>query len=114
MGTAGYMSPEQVRGKKADTRSDIFAFGAILQEMVTGERTFLKPTSAETLTAILNEDAPAITEFAPTAPLGSSANRAARTREKSGAEISVGLRYGFRPRRIIGVGYIGSRRSSAV
>ena len=70
MGTAGYMSPEQVRGKKADARSDIFAFGAILQEMVTGERTFLKPTSAETLTAILNEDAPAITEFAPSAPLG--------------------------------------------
>ena len=70
MGTAGYMAPEQVRGKKADARSDIFAFSAILQEMVTGERTFQKPTSAETLTAILNEDAPAITELAPTAPLG--------------------------------------------
>ncbi len=47
MGTAGYMAPEQVRGKKADARSDIFAFSAILQEMVTGERTFQKPTSAE-------------------------------------------------------------------
>src|SRR6185312_694689 len=70
MGTAGYMSPEQVRGKKADARSDIFAFSAILQEMVTGERTFQKPTTAETLTAILNEDAPAITELAPAAPLG--------------------------------------------
>ena len=53
MGTAGYMAPEQVRGKEADARSDIFAFSAILQEMVTGERTFQKPTSAETLTAIL-------------------------------------------------------------
>jgi serine/threonine protein kinase len=70
MGTAGYMAPEQVRGKKADARSDIFAFSAILQEMVTGERTFQKPTSAETLTAILNEDAPPITELAPTTPLG--------------------------------------------
>jgi eukaryotic-like serine/threonine-protein kinase len=70
MGTAGYMSPEQVRGKKADARSDIFAFSAILQEMATGERTFQKPTSAETMTAILNEDAPAMTELAPTAPPG--------------------------------------------
>jgi eukaryotic-like serine/threonine-protein kinase len=70
MGTAGYMSPEQVRGKKADARSDIFAFSAILQEMATGERTFQKPTSAETMTAILNEDAPAIAELAPATPPG--------------------------------------------
>src|ERR1700722_891115 len=40
MGTAGYMSPEQVRGKTADQRSDIFAFGAILHEMISGERAF--------------------------------------------------------------------------
>ena len=69
MGTAGYMSPEQVRGKKADARSDIFAFSAVLQEMLTGERTFQRPTSAETMTAILNEDAPPISELAPTAPV---------------------------------------------
>ena len=75
-------APEQVRGKKADARSDIFAFSAILQEMVTGERTFQKPTSAETLTAILNEDAPAITERAPTAPLGLTLIAQARARKK--------------------------------
>ena len=40
MGTVGYMSPEQVRGKTADHRSDIFAFGAILYEMVTGKQRF--------------------------------------------------------------------------
>jgi serine/threonine protein kinase len=46
MGTVGYMSPEQVRGKMADHRSDIFAFGTILYEMVTGNQTFRKPGSS--------------------------------------------------------------------
>jgi eukaryotic-like serine/threonine-protein kinase len=63
MGTVGYMSPEQVRGKMADHRSDIFAFGTILYEMVTGKQTFRKPTSAETMTAILNEDPPSISQI---------------------------------------------------
>src|ERR1035441_6122126 len=70
MGTAGYMSPEQVRGKTADHRSDIFAFGTILYVMVTGKQTFRKPTSAETMTAILNEEPPSISQIAPTAPPG--------------------------------------------
>ena len=70
MGTVGYMSPEQVRGHVADHRSDIFAFGTILYEMVTGKRTFSKPTSAETMTAILNEDPPAISQLVPNAPPG--------------------------------------------
>jgi eukaryotic-like serine/threonine-protein kinase len=48
MGTAGYMSPEQVRGKTVDHRADIFAFGAILYELLTGKQTFRKATSAET------------------------------------------------------------------
>jgi serine/threonine protein kinase len=68
MGTAGYMAPEQVRGKTADHRSDIFAFGTILYEMVTGRQTFRKPTSAETMTAILNEDPPSISQVTATAP----------------------------------------------
>src|SRR6202140_2059535 len=60
MGTAGYMAPEQVRGESVDHRADIFAFGAILYELVTRKRAFKKPTSAETMTAILHEDPPAI------------------------------------------------------
>src|SRR5271165_5009917 len=55
LGTVGYMSPEQVRGQPADARSDIFAAGAVLYEMLTGKRTFHKATSAETMSAILND-----------------------------------------------------------
>jgi len=56
MGTVGYMSPEQVRGEKTDHRSDIFSFGAILHEMLTGRRAFKRETMAETMTAILREE----------------------------------------------------------
>jgi eukaryotic-like serine/threonine-protein kinase len=55
-GTVGYMAPEQVRGHAADPRSDIFAFGVVLYETLAGQRAFRKATSAETLSAILNED----------------------------------------------------------
>jgi Tol biopolymer transport system component len=58
MGTVGYMAPEQVGGKPADHRADIFAFGAILYEALTGTRAFKKPTAAETMSAILNEEPP--------------------------------------------------------
>src|SRR5215469_3602406 len=56
LGTVGYMSPEQVRGKPADTRSDIFALGTILYEMLSGKRAFQKDSAADTMAAILNED----------------------------------------------------------
>jgi eukaryotic-like serine/threonine-protein kinase len=68
MGTVGYMAPEQVRGEKADHRSDIFALGAILYEMLTGQRAFRKATSAETMSAILNEDPSAISQILPGIP----------------------------------------------
>ena len=61
MGTVGYMSPEQVRGQPADHRSDIFSFGAILYEMLSGERAFRRETMAETMTAILKEEPPDLT-----------------------------------------------------
>ena len=53
MGTVGYMSPEQVKGQAADHRSDIFSFGAILYEMLSGKRAFRGETSVETMSAIL-------------------------------------------------------------
>lgn len=62
MGTAGYMSPEQVRGGVVDCRTDIFSFGAVLYEMVTGQRAFKRETAADTMAAILNDDAPELAE----------------------------------------------------
>src|SRR5258707_1394283 len=56
LGTVGYMSPEQVRGEPADQLSDIFSFGSILYEMISGQRAFKRSTGAETMTAILHEE----------------------------------------------------------
>ncbi|HTC35419.1 MAG TPA: protein kinase [Bryobacteraceae bacterium] len=67
LGTAGYMSPEQVRGKVADARSDIFSFGAILYEVVAGLRAFHGDSSVEMMNAILKEDPPPITGNVPPA-----------------------------------------------
>jgi serine/threonine protein kinase len=56
LGTVGYMSPEQVRGRLAGPASDLFSFGAILYEMLSGKRAFTAGTAAETMSAILNDD----------------------------------------------------------
>jgi eukaryotic-like serine/threonine-protein kinase len=56
LGTAGYMSPEQVRGQPLDARSDIFSFGAILYEMLSGKRAFHGSTPADTMSSILKEE----------------------------------------------------------
>jgi hypothetical protein len=58
LGTLGYMSPEQVKGWPADARSDIFALGSILYEMLSGKRAFQGDSAAETISAILREDPP--------------------------------------------------------
>lgn len=73
LGTVGYMSPEQVRGEAVGARSDIFSFGAVFYEMLTGKRAFTRDSASETLAAILRDDPPEI---------GSSSTRA----------LSLGLR----------------------
>jgi len=62
MGTASYMAPEQVRGQDVDARTDIFAFGAVLFEMLSGKRAFLRETPVETMTAVLKEDPPELAD----------------------------------------------------
>ena len=58
LGTVGYMSPEQVRGLAVDHRADLFALGAVLYELVSGQRAFRRDTAAETMAAILNDAPP--------------------------------------------------------
>lgn len=64
LGTVGYMSPEQVKGEPADSRSDIFSFGAVLYESLSGRRPFQRDSSVETMSAILKEDPPDISSAA--------------------------------------------------
>ena len=70
LGTMGYMSPEQVRGKPADKRSDLFSFGTILYEMLSGQRAFRGDTAADTITAILTKEPPDISQTNKDVPPG--------------------------------------------
>jgi hypothetical protein len=68
MGTIGYMSPEQARGLAVDHRADIFAFGCVMYELITGRRAFERDNSVDTLSAILKEDPPPISQVNAIAP----------------------------------------------
>ena len=68
MGTANYMAPEQLRGRGADARSDLFAFGTLLYEMLTGRRAFEGSSPVTVITAILEREPPALSELQPLAP----------------------------------------------
>ena len=92
LGTVGYMSPEQVRGQAADHRSDIFAFGAILYEMLSGRRAFQGDTTADTITAILKKSRPTCRRRIRTSIPGSTAS--------SGTASRRTRRSGFSPRAI--------------
>ncbi len=70
MGTAAYMSPEQARGRPADARSDLFALGAILYEMLSGRHAFSGDTAADTMSAVLDKDPPEIQSTAGAVPPG--------------------------------------------
>src|SRR5215469_12030527 len=68
MGTVGYRSPEQIRGQPTDYRADFFAFGAILYEILSGQRAFHNVSAADTMSAILQEDPPDISQLLPAVP----------------------------------------------
>jgi TolB-like protein len=68
LGTVPYMSPEQVKGEKVDVRTDIFSFGVVFYEMLTGHQPFTNRSAAETISAILNEEPPTLSRYAPDLP----------------------------------------------
>ncbi len=68
LGTAGYMSPEQVLGHSVDARSDIFSFGAVLYEMLSGRRAFQRESAIATMHAIVHEELPDTSDLAPRVP----------------------------------------------
>ena len=92
MGTAAYMAPEQVRGEAADQRTDIFAFGAVLYEMLSGVRAFRRDTPAETMTAVLKEEPPEMSD--PLRPIPAALERTVRRclEEEPGTTFPVGAR----------------------
>ena len=87
MGTAGYMSPEQVRGEKLDARTDLFSFGLVLYEMATGQRAFSGDTAAIVHDAILNQTPAPVRELnsTTTAEAGSRSSTRHWRRTASGA-----------------------------
>lgn len=68
VGTTGYMSPEQIRAKTLDARSDIFSLGCVMYEMLAGSNPFRRDTRADTMSAILEHHPPPLTELRPTLP----------------------------------------------
>ena len=97
-GTLGYMAPEQLRGEPADIRSDIFSFGVLVYESVSGRRPFASRTEAAMIAAVLNDPAPALASVAPDIPAELS-RLVAKTLEKdparryqSASELAIDLR----------------------
>lgn len=117
MGTAGYMSPEQVRSEKLDSRTDIFSFGLVLYEMATGCRAFSGDTAAVVQDAILNKSPAAVHDLASTLPssLEATINKALeKNRERryqSAAEARLALE---EIRRQIAPAYASSRRRKMI
>ena len=68
VGTAAYMSPEQAEGRKVDTRTDIFSFGAVLYELVTGQRAFIGNSRASVMAAVIRDEPAPLLQVTPTAP----------------------------------------------
>jgi len=68
MGTIGYMAPEQLRGERVDARTDVFAFGCVLYEMVSGRRAFAGPSAADVISAILTKEPPPLSSLAERIP----------------------------------------------
>jgi serine/threonine protein kinase/tetratricopeptide (TPR) repeat protein len=98
LGTVGYMSPEQVRGQPADARSDLFALGCVLYELVSGAAPFARGTAADTMAAILTEAPPGLAAGGPAVPrelermVGRCLEKQPAARFQSAADLAFALR----------------------
>ena len=99
LGTFQYMAPEQIEGAEADTRTDIFAFGCVLHEMLTGQKAFVGTTHASLIAAILEREPTPITTLQPLAPVlvdslvGKCLAKRADDRWQSAADLASALRW---------------------
>ncbi len=108
MGTVGYMSPEQVRGENAAVASDIFSFGCVLYEMLSGRPPFTRPTAAETMTAILHDEPVPLSDQRPDIPpaleviVGHCLEKRPRDRFQSTSDMVFALRAAASSSRVAG------------
>ena len=88
LGTVAYMSPEQAQGKTVDARSDIFSFGVVMYEMLTGAKAFAGDSAISTLTAILRDDVKPVTELVPGVPPRGRGDHRARAAQGSQGPVA--------------------------
>jgi serine/threonine protein kinase len=97
LGTIGYMSPEQCRGAAIDGRSDLFSFGTVLYEMLSGKRAFSGNTTADTISAILREEPPRSRDYGTRCAADAESDRSSLSGEGSGGTLSICPRYSVCP-----------------
>jgi Tol biopolymer transport system component len=116
VGTAAYMSPEQVRGTQSDARSDIFSLGAVLYELVTGRRAFIAETAAETMSAILRLDPPPLSSDAGPVPpdLERVVRRCLEKRPEERFQSARDLAFALESLSSSGASLVGPRRLASV
>ena len=118
LGTAAYMSPEQASGQAADSRSDQFSLGLVLYEMLTGRRAFARPTTAETMSAIIREEPEPITQHSSAVPTPRALDRGALSRQAAGRTVRIDTgsraRSRHRTRAVLGIDDVDGNRSAKV